>query len=205
MRIKVADTAQYVSFVAFDSDDHISRKTGLSAFTVYYFLNNGAATAMTTPTINEKDATNMKGVYNLLIDEAGMVSAKGELTIHITATGMDDVTRVVEITDNFEKDIYDIANNETYGNSALNTDLDSILTDTGTTLDALIKRVLGLTQENYYIDNTTFETGKLKTARIRIYSVAGSVGSASDVLATYNIAITYDANGNMETYKVTKA
>ncbi len=69
----------------------------------------------------------------------------------------------------------------------------------------LIQRILGLTQENHYIDNTTFETGKLKSARIRIYSVAGSVGTASDVIATYNIAITYDANGNMVSYKATKA
>ena len=69
----------------------------------------------------------------------------------------------------------------------------------------LIQRTLGLTQENHYIDNTTFTTGKLTAARIRIYSVAGSVGTAADVIATYNIAATYDANGNMETYKVTKA
>jgi hypothetical protein len=31
-----------------------------------------------------------------------------------------------------------------------------------------IQRTLGLTQENHYIDNTIFETGKLKSARIRI-------------------------------------
>lgn len=84
-------------------------------------------------------------------------------------------------------------------------DIDAILTDTSTTLDALIKRVLGLSQENHYIDNTTFTTGKLTAARIRIYSVAGSVGTAADVIATYNITATYDANGNLETYKVVKA
>lgn len=83
--------------------------------------------------------------------------------------------------------------------------IDAILMDTGTTLNALIKRVLGLTQENYYIDNTIFETGKLKSARIRIYSIAGSVGTDADVIATYNITVTFDANGNMEIYKVTKA
>ena len=84
-------------------------------------------------------------------------------------------------------------------------DIDAILTDTSTTLDTLIKRILGLTQENHYIDNTTFSTGKLTAARIRIYSVAGSVGTAADVIATYNITATYDANGNLETYKVVKA
>ena len=68
-----------------------------------------------------------------------------------------------------------------------------------------IQRILGLTQENHYIDNTIFETGKLKSARIRIYSDSASVGTASNVIATYNILVTYDANGNMGTYKVTKA
>ena len=68
----------------------------------------------------------------------------------------------------------------------------------------LIQRTLGLTQENHYIDNTIFETGKLKSARIRIYSDSASVGTSSNVIATYNISVTYDANGNMETYKTTK-
>jgi hypothetical protein len=105
MRIKKDILTQKLSFVGTDSTDHIARKTGLSSFTVYYSLNGGTATAMTTPTVAELDATNMAGDYTLLVDEAGMVSVAGELTVHVAATGMDPVTRTVEITTKFESDI----------------------------------------------------------------------------------------------------
>ena len=105
MRIKKDAVTQKLSFVGLDSTDHTTRKTGLSTFTVYYSLNGGTATAMTTPTIAELDATNMAGDYTSLIDEAGMVSSAGELTVHIAATGMDHVTVTVEIVESFESDI----------------------------------------------------------------------------------------------------
>lgn len=105
MRIKKDVVTQKLSFIGLDSTDYTTRKTGLSSFTVYYSLNGGAATAMTTPTVAELDATNMAGDYTLLIDEAGMVSSAGELTVHIAATGMDHVTITVEIVESFESDI----------------------------------------------------------------------------------------------------
>ena len=105
MRIKKDGVTQKLSFVGIDSADHTTRKTGLSTFTVYYSLNGGTSTAMTTPTVAELDATNMEGDYTLLVDEAGMVSSAGELTINITATGMDAVTITAEIIESFESDI----------------------------------------------------------------------------------------------------
>lgn len=79
-----------------------TRITGLSTFTVYYKLDDGSVTAMTTPTVSELDATNMPGDYQLLIDESGMTTLDSahdqeELILHISASGMDDVTRVVTI------------------------------------------------------------------------------------------------------------
>lgn len=130
MRIKVADTTQKIAFVAYDSTDHISRKTGLSSFTVYYSRNGGAAAAMTTPTVAELDASNMEGDYILTVDEAGMVSAKGELVMHISAAGMDDVTLAVEIVDNFEKDVLDAVNALNDLSAAqVNTEVDTALAD----------------------------------------------------------------------------
>lgn len=82
--------------------------------------------------------------------------------------------------------------------------IDAILLDTGTTLDALVKRILGLEQENFFIDNTTYTDGYMTGARIRIYSVAGSVGTASDVIATYTVTATYTGS-EMDDYKVVKS
>ncbi len=102
MRIPSGVTDQGVYFVAVDSTDFTTRETGLSSFTVYRSRNNGTATAMTTPTITEVDATNMPGVYFLLCDE-DMTIDSGDfaqaMTFHITHAGMAPVTREVELFD----------------------------------------------------------------------------------------------------------
>jgi hypothetical protein len=72
------------------------------------------------------------------------------------------------------------------------------------TITTLLTRVLGLTQENFYIDNTVYdENQSLTSGRIRIYSDATSVGSNNNITATYNITTTYTDN-KMDTYKVEK-
>ena len=69
MRIPSGSTNRYIYFVAVDATDLKTRETGLSGFTVYRSRNGAAAAAFTTPTVNETDATNMPGVYELLIDD----------------------------------------------------------------------------------------------------------------------------------------
>jgi len=90
LRIASGTTDQYVYFNGED--------VGLSSFTVYRSRDGGAAAAMTTPTINETDATNMPGIYELLLDEDTTVAA-GNLTesmvFYITHAGMSP--KIVEI------------------------------------------------------------------------------------------------------------
>jgi len=100
MRIPSGVTDQYIYFVAVDATDYASRETGLSSFTVYRSRNGAAAAAMTTPTINETDATNMPGVYELLLDEDMTIGAGNdseEIVYHITHAGMAPVTRTIEL------------------------------------------------------------------------------------------------------------
>lgn len=100
MRIPSGTTDQYIYFVAVDSTDFTTRETGLSSFTVYRSRNGAAAAAMTTPTINEVDATNMPGVYELLLDEdmtIGSGNDSEEMAFHITQASMAPVTRVIEL------------------------------------------------------------------------------------------------------------
>ena len=60
------------------------------------------------------------------------------------------------------------------------------------TVAADVLRTLGLAQENQHIDNVTTDIyGRMTSARMRTYSAAGSVGTDSDVLATYTITATY--------------
>jgi hypothetical protein len=61
MKIQSGSITNYVYFVAVDATDLKTRETGLSSFTVYRSRNGTAAAAMTTPTINEVDSSNMPG------------------------------------------------------------------------------------------------------------------------------------------------
>lgn len=100
MRIASGVTDQYIYFVAYDDADHVTRVTGLSSFTVRRSRNGGASAAFTTPTINETDSGNMPGVYELLLDEDMTIDSGDdtqEMCFHITATGMDPVTRTIEL------------------------------------------------------------------------------------------------------------
>ncbi len=84
------------------------------------------------------------------------------------------------------------------------TDTVEVLTDTLEDMDSLIKRVLGLSMENHYLDNLSYSNGKLSTGRIRIYDSAANVGTANGVVATYNITATYSGN-DLSTYQVVKS
>lgn len=100
MRMVSGVTDQVIYFVAVDSTDYVTRKTGLSGFTVYRSRNGGAATGMTTPTTAELDATNMPGVYSLLLDEDMTIDAgddSQEMVFHISVATMAPVTRTIEL------------------------------------------------------------------------------------------------------------
>ena len=99
-RIPSGVTDQYVYFRMFDATDHITPETGLSSFTVYRSRDGGAATAWTTPTVNETSSANMPGLYELLVDEDTTLSAGNDsevLAIHVTHAGADPVVIPVEL------------------------------------------------------------------------------------------------------------
>ena len=67
-------------------------------------------------------------------------------------------------------------------------------------------RILGLTQENFSIDDTVYDgNGNLTNGRIRIYDNSTDVGTSSGVIASYDIEADYDTNtGLMNSYHVRK-
>lgn len=100
MRIPSGTTDQYIYFFAVDSTDFTTPETGLSSFTVYRSRNGGAAAAMTTPTINETDSSNMAGVYELLLDEDMTIDSgddEQEMVFYITHAGMAPVVRTITL------------------------------------------------------------------------------------------------------------
>jgi hypothetical protein len=72
--------------------------------------------------------------------------------------------------------------------------------------DPTPKRLLGLLHENITIDNPVYDANSnLTGARVRIYSVAGSVGTDNDVLATYAISAPSSAPGKFITWNQVKS
>lgn len=109
----------------------------------------------------------------------------------------------------FESPRYDIEVANIYdslrkGTDKLQIDLTQIGGVAATDTHDLIERILGMSQEDFYIDNPVFTDGKMTSCRVRTYSVSGSVGTASDVIATYTMTTTYNGD-NLATYKMVKA
>jgi hypothetical protein len=60
----------------------------------------------------------------------------------------------------------------------------------------ILQRMAGLMHENIFIDTPVYDgDGNLTSARVRIYSAAGSVGTANDVIGTYTITAPGDGPG----------
>jgi len=73
-----------------------------------------------------------------------------------------------------------------------------------TTIGDLIKRVLGLSQENYYIYDTVYdEDDNMISSKIRLYKDNSSFGSTNNILQEYVMNATY-VDGNLETYTMGK-
>ena len=153
MRIPSGVTDQVMYFIAVDATDLKTRETGLTTFTVYRSRDGAASTIMPTPTITEVDATNMAGVYKLLLDEDMTIAAGNdseEMIFHITQADMAPVDRTIElyrrtVTGGYTLavepngdvsvlsnhtpqtgDGYPILNDPIFGNSALNDSLGNL-------------------------------------------------------------------------------
>ena len=83
-------------------------------------------------------------------------------------------------------------------------DVDDVKTDTAN-LVVYSLRLLGLHKENTYIDTTVYDDNhNMTSARLRIYSVKGSVGTSSDVLETYTVTATFNVNSELQTYQMVR-
>lgn len=71
-------------------------------------------------------------------------------------------------------------------------------------IGTVLARAIGLMQENTYIDNQVYDINNhLVSARIRTYTNAASVGTGSNVLATYDVLASYTL-GLLTAYSVIK-
>ena len=124
-------------------------------------------------------------------------------TDFFASTMIEDLTISADNESEFDAIVDNIASVQTTVDT-IETNTISIYGDTSeTNLD--VKRILGLVHENLFIDNTVYDGFQnLIAARLRIYSVAGSVGTVNDVLATYEIDCNSDGQGKFIDWKHTR-
>ena len=67
LQILKQSTQVTITILMIDSSDHVTGKTGLSAGLTIYAAKAGGTPATITPTVAELDATNVKGVYSLVL------------------------------------------------------------------------------------------------------------------------------------------
>jgi len=70
----------------------------------------------------------------------------------------------------------------------------------------MITQIAGLSQENYSVDQTVYDSnGNMISSRIRLYDSGINVGTGNGVISTYNMIATYTADSNqMTSYNVEK-
>ena len=73
-------------------------------------------------------------------------------------------------------------------------------------IHSLLKRTLGLTQENFRIKSPVYDdNNSLISATISIYGSANDCTNDNNPITSYSMVATYDGDNNMSSYKVTKS
>lgn len=177
MQIEVKQNVQSLVFV-FLKDSSANPKTGVAFGSVTCYISKaGAAPAAKTidgSNWSELSAGNMPGWYTLTF-AAGDLDTLGIFGFVINATGAVQYNDILSVV---------LA---TVGDFSLQ-----------------VQRLLGLSHENSYMDNTAYNSfNKLTSARLRIYSSKANAQAHTNtgLIATYTITATY-SGALLQSYQV---
>jgi hypothetical protein len=70
--------------------------------------------------------------------------------------------------------------------------------------ETLVKRILGLSQENYRLSDVVYTNGLISSTTIKIYPTSVDCENNTNPLAIYNVTASYDLDGKLLNYKVKK-
>ena len=78
------------------------------------------------------------------------------------------------------------------------------ITDDLSSIHSKLNRILGLSQENYKLYDTVYNSGNMTAGKIKIYPSKADLEADTNVIATYQITATYDSSNNVSQYKVVR-
>lgn len=101
-----------------------------------------------------------------------------------------------------------LSNSERYsfaGNEGFHDDIYDIQ-QTVTAIETLVKRILGLSQENYRLFNTSYDISgmRLVGCTIKLYNNKGDCDADLNHFSRYTMSATYGQDGQLSDYKVVK-
>ena len=170
-------------------------KTKVDSYLDAAISTRATAAACTEARLAELDAANIPADIDTLIARLTALRA-GYLDYlsggNVALASVCTEARISELAAaNLPADIDTLLARLTAGRAANLDNLDAAISSVST----LITRALGVAGENQYVDNYVYTDGKLTSSRLRIYSLAASVGTALNVTATYTITATYGTSG----------
>lgn len=165
-------TAVNVTVLMIDSADHYTGKTGLT-LTIYATKAGGTPTAI-TPTVTQLDATNVKGVYKLVLTTTD-TNTLGELQLHVTGTGADQADFKWQITANLPDDLATAAN-VTAARDAVIAEIPSLI-QIGEVVQVIADTITALLRGDWVIDSSAvpfraviYEEGTYPDAPVELLS-----------------------------------
>ena len=168
-------------------------------YIISYFTENGVPKTGLTPTISIwRLSDNL-----LLIDEDSMSEVGGGFYKY-DFTGYSPQIEYAIRCDGGST----LSNAERYsfaGNEGFHDDIDYIKT-TVDSVEILVRRVLGLSQENYRLFNVSYDGTGLKMigCTIKLYSTKADFEADTNAIARYSMSASYDLNSQLSDYKVVK-
>ena len=151
-----------------------------SNISVYYSLDGGPLTLdiLTGADWEELDALDAPGVY-VLTFRSSWVSTPGPLYVRLNPLGLPSFSAV--------------------------TLLALVVPLTLEDLQTALLRLLGLSQENFRMDGHVYNLrGELVSARVTTYNSSSDTLTATSPLAQYDIAASYDGQGRLLLYTMTR-
>jgi hypothetical protein len=175
-----------------NATDHATPTTGVTSPTVYYMVQDGSAAQKTSPTFAELDATNMKGLYQLTLDNT-MTGTVGKLVVYVTKTGCDDFRAEVDVVDNLESDTYTIANTSNTTIATVNTTLGTVNTTLTAANSTIATANTTIASANTTIANANTTIGLANTtitlANTTVTNANTTIGNANTTVGLMNTTV----------------
>lgn len=169
-----------------------------------FFTNNGTPATGLTPTIRIRDLSDDSLVVN---DESMSETGDGHYKYNFSTydANKDYAIRCDGGISLSDSDRYKYAGNENYIDDIENSNLSTQMLSVSAAIlenQDYLQRIIGLVHSNIYIDNPIYDgDGNLTSARVRIYSSPGSVGTVNDVIGTYEITAPGNGAGKFQYWK----